>query len=278
MVSKGHFLISSNFLILFQVHLLDDETRNRSRLSKGKQNIMKIALIGYGKMGKTIETLAQERGHEIAAIIDPARGDELSQEIVATADVAIEFTRPEAAVHNISSCIQWGIPIISGTTGWLEHLPEIKALLDENPESAFFYASNYSLGVNVFFELNKRLAQMMNPLTAYDVEMEEIHHTQKLDAPSGTGITLAEGVIDHLERKANWVNETATKASDISLISKRIADVPGTHSIKYSSEVDDIEIIHTAHSRKGFALGAIIAAEWSIGKSGLLSMKQMLNF
>jgi len=229
-------------------------------------------------MGKTIEKLAQERGHEIVSIIDPANGDELSHESISNADVAIEFTRPEAAVTNISSCIEWGIPIVSGTTGWLEHLPKIESLLEAHPKSAFFYASNYSLGVNVFFELNKRLAQMMNPLKEYDVEMEEIHHTQKLDAPSGTGITLAEGVIENLDRKSGWVNEKATKDEDISLISKRIEAVPGTHSIKYASEVDDIEIIHTAHSRQGFALGAIIAAEWSIDKTGFLSMQQMLDF
>lgn len=229
-------------------------------------------------MGKTIHKLAQERGHDIVATIDPANGDVLSKASIAAAEVAIEFTRPEAAITNISSCIKWGVPIVSGTTGWLEHLPAVQTLLEEHPKSAFFYASNYSLGVNVFFELNKRLAQMMNPLKEYDVEMEEIHHTQKLDAPSGTGITLAEGVIENLDRKSGWVNENAEKQEDISLISKRIEAVPGTHSIKYFSKVDDIEMIHTAHSRQGFALGAIIAAEWSIGKSGMLSMQQMLNF
>jgi len=239
---------------------------------------MKIALIGYGKMGQTIEQLAIDRGHTIAAIIDPYKGDKLSKEKLDNVDVAIEFTRPEAAVSNIQSCISWGIPIVSGTTGWLEHMPSIQKELDRHPESAFFYASNYSLGVNVFFELNKRLAQMMNPLKSYDVAMEEIHHTQKLDAPSGTGITLAEGIIDQLDRKSSWVNQAAKQDSDITLISKRIDAVPGTHSIKYSSEVDDIEIIHTAHSRHGFAMGAIIAAEWTMGKSGLLSMQDMMNF
>lgn len=239
---------------------------------------MRIALIGYGKMGKTIEKMAIERGHQIGTIIDPLKDGSLTKDKLSAIDVAIEFTRPEAAVSNIKNCIAWGIPIVSGTTGWLEKMPEIQTQLDTYPDSAFFYASNYSLGVNVFFELNKRLAQMMNPLKAYDVSMEEIHHAQKLDAPSGTGITLAEDIIDNLDRKSSWVNEVASNTADISLISKRIDAVPGTHSIKYISEVDDIEIIHTAHSRQGFALGAIIAAEWSIGKKGLLSMQQMMNF
>ena len=239
---------------------------------------MKIALIGYGKMGKTIEKLAKDRGHEIGAIIDPIKDGGLTREKMKGIDVAIEFSRPEAAVSNIKNCIAWGIPIVSGTTGWLDKMPEVQTELDHHPDSAFFYASNYSLGVNVFFELNKRLAQMMNPMKEYDVIMEEIHHTQKLDAPSGTGITLAKGVIDNLDRKSSWVNEEASNSTDISLLSKRIDSVPGTHSIKYTSEIDDIEIIHTAHSRRGFAIGAVIAAEWSIGKKGLLSMEQMMNF
>ncbi len=239
---------------------------------------MRIALIGYGKMGRTIEQLAIDRGHQIGAIIDPLNEDGLTQDKLKEIDVAIEFTRPEVAVSNIKNCIAWGIPIVSGTTGWLDRMPEIQAELDKYPKSPFFYASNYSLGVNVFFELNRRLAQMMNPLNDYDVSMEEIHHTQKLDAPSGTGITLAEGILDNLDRKSQWINETTSKPTDISLISKRIDSVPGTHSIKYSSAVDNIEIIHTAHSRQGFALGALVAAEWSIGRSGLLSMEMMLDF
>ena len=239
---------------------------------------MRIALLGYGKMGQTIGRLAIERGHEIGTIIDPLNGDQFNKESMSTIDVAIEFTRPDAVVHNITSCIEWGIPIVSGTTGWLDQMPKVLSKLNDFPNSAFFYSSNYSLGVNVFFELNKRLAQLMNPLKEYDVKMEEIHHNQKLDAPSGTGITLAEGILEHIERKSSWVNKKSANQAEISLISKRIDDVPGTHSIKYASSVDDIEIIHTAHNRLGFAIGAIIAAEFSIGKKGKLTMAQMLNF
>ncbi|MBT8218195.1 MAG: 4-hydroxy-tetrahydrodipicolinate reductase [Bacteroidia bacterium] len=238
---------------------------------------MNIALIGYGKMGKTIEAMAEKRGHKIKTIIDPPNGKTFNPESLNDIDVAIEFTRPEAAPKNILHCIEAGVPIVSGTTGWLNHIPVIKATLEQYPKSALFYASNFSLGVNVFFELNRKLADLMNSLEQYNVQIEEIHHTQKLDAPSGTAITLAEGIIEHVDRKSNWINEPSNLNDSLEIISKRVNKVPGTHSIKYSSEVDDIEIIHTAHSRTGFALGAIIAAEWTIGKTGFLSMQEMLN-
>lgn len=238
---------------------------------------MRIALLGYGKMGQTIAKLAIERNHEIATIIDPLNGDEFTQESMQNIDVAIEFTRPEAAFQNIHNCVQWNIPVISGTTGWLDRLDEIDQALQNNPDSAFFYASNYSLGVNIFFEINRRLAKLMNPLDQYNVQMEEIHHTQKLDAPSGTAITLAEGILDNIDRKKNWKNQPTDDDTDIEIVSKRIDSVPGTHTVQYVSKIDDIEIKHTAHSRQGFALGAILAAEYIVGKKGRHSMQDLLN-
>ena len=231
---------------------------------------MKIALLGYGKMGKVIERIALERGHEIVLKKDQNN----TFEGLLNADVAIDFSVPDSAVANISECLNNGIPVISGTTGWLADYPKMVQLCEEK-NGSFIYASNFSLGVNVFFELNEYLAKMMTNLKQYNVSMEEIHHTQKLDAPSGTAITLAEGVIKHTDY-ANWTLETPI-SNEIHIEAKRIENVPGTHSIFYDSEVDQIEIKHTAHSREGFALGAVVAAEWLFGKKGVFNMKDVLG-
>lgn len=237
---------------------------------------MKIAIIGYGKMGRAIEHHALLDGHEIVLKIDHDTQELLSPEHLQKADVAIEFSRPESAVNNIKSCIEAGLPIVSGTTGWLAHYEELKALC-EAKNSAFFYASNYSIGVNIFFEINKQLAKVMDQYATYDIKMEEIHHTQKLDAPSGTAITLAQGILEKISRKQQWVNEFSGQDEDLSIISKRIDKVPGTHSIQYQSEIDEIEIKHTAHSRDGFAKGAVLAAAWLVDKKGVFGMKDMLG-
>ena len=238
---------------------------------------MKIALIGYGKMGKTIEKMAVEQGHQVVLKFDVDNFDEFTVENIKKADVAIEFTRPEGAAENIKKCIEAGVPVVCGTTGWLEKKPEVDALCKAKG-SAFFYASNYSVGVNIFFALNKFLAKMMNEQPQYNLETEEIHHTQKLDAPSGTSITLAEGIIENISSKKEWVNNASKAKSKVPIISKRIDKVPGTHTINYQSAIDDIEIKHTAHSRAGFAGGAIQAAEWIIGKKGVFGMSDMLGF
>ena len=231
---------------------------------------MKIALLGYGKMGKVIERIALERGHEVVLKKD----QDTSFDGLKNADVAIDFSVPDSAVANISECLNNGIPVISGTTGWLVDYPRMVELCNAK-NGSFIYGSNFSLGVNVFFELNEYLAKMMANLKQYNVSMEEIHHTQKLDAPSGTAITLAEGVIKNTNY-ANWTLETPI-SNEIHIEAKRIENVPGTHSIFYDSEVDQIEIKHTAHSREGFALGAVIAAEWLIGKKGVFTMKDVLG-
>jgi 4-hydroxy-tetrahydrodipicolinate reductase len=231
---------------------------------------MKIALLGYGKMGKVIERIALERGHEIVLKKD----QDTSFDGLKNADVAIDFSVPNSAVANISECLINGIPVISGTTGWLTNYPKMVQLCEEK-KGSFIYGSNFSLGVNVFFELNEYLAKMMANLKQYNVSMEEIHHTQKLDAPSGTAITLAYGIIKNTNY-ANWTLETPI-SNEIHIDAKRIENVPGTHSIFYDSEVDQIEIKHTAHSREGFALGAVIAAEWLVGKKGVFTMKDVLG-
>ena len=230
---------------------------------------MKIALLGYGKMGKTIESIALERGHTIVI-----KADIGSQYNINDADVAIDFSVPEAAFSNISKCLTHGVPVISGTTGWLKDYEKAIALCEAN-QGAFIYASNFSLGVNIFFELNKTLAKMMSTLDQYKVSIEEIHHTQKLDAPSGTAITLANGIIEETKYK-KWTLDSP-KSDEIGIIAKRIENVPGIHEITYESKVDTIQIKHSAHSREGFALGAVIAAEWIIGKKGVFSMKDVLN-
>lgn len=231
---------------------------------------MRIALFGYGKMGKMIERLAEEKGHEVTARVDVDQ-----QEIdFSQVEVAIDFSTPDAAYGNIISCLEQNVPIICGTTGWLEKYDNAVELCEEK-KGAFLYASNFSLGVNIFFELNAYLAKMMQGLSQYDVTMEEIHHTQKLDAPSGTAITLAESIMAQ-SMYTGWKLDGKEEGL-IPIVSKRIGDTPGTHTICYSSDVDSIEIKHTAHNREGFALGAIAAAEWILGKTGVFSMKDVLN-
>lgn len=237
---------------------------------------MKIALIGYGKMGMAIEEIAVAKGHEIVLKINIDNLDDFTTEALQKADVAIEFTGPHSAYENLVKCIEAGVPVICGSTGWLDKLPEIEALVKAK-NGAFLYASNYSIGVNLFFELNTYLAKLMSHHTEYDVLLEEIHHTQKKDAPSGTAITLAEQVLQQIVKKKKWVNETASSEDELSIISERIDPAPGTHKIKYTSAIDDIEIIHTAHNRKGFAGGAVLAAEFVAGKKGIFTMKQVLG-
>lgn len=231
---------------------------------------MKIALFGYGKMGKMIERIALERNHEIVAKIDIDTKEIDFKNI----EVAIDFSMPQAAFGNITQCLEHNIPIISGTTGWLDNYDEAVEICKQN-KGAFIYASNFSLGVNIFFELNEYLAKMMQNLTQYNVSLEEIHHTQKLDAPSGTAITLAEGVISNSAYE-RWKLDDH-EPNSITINSKRIGTTPGTHTVDYKSEVDSIEIKHTAHNREGFALGAVTAAEWIIGKKGVFTMRDVLN-
>lgn len=231
---------------------------------------MKIALLGYGKMGKTIEQIAVSRGHTIVLKVD----QHTTNYDITQADVAIDFSVPNAAVGNLSNALKNNVPVISGTTGWLQDYENIIRLCKER-DGAFIYASNFSIGVNIFFELNKQLAKMMAHLETYKVSIEEIHHTQKLDAPSGTAITLAEGIIDN--SNFNKWDLDNSDSETLPITSKRIADVPGTHSILYDSQVDSIEIKHTAKSREGFALGAVIAAEWILDKTGIFTMKDVLN-
>lgn len=231
---------------------------------------MNIALFGYGKMGKMIEKIALKRNHTIVAKIDLDATDINFSEI----DVAIDFSMPNAAYGNIKNCLEHNIPIISGTTGWLQDYQKAVDLCNKN-KGAFIYASNFSLGVNLFFELNSHLARLMASQDQYRVSMEEIHHTQKLDAPSGTAITLAEGVMANTDYKG-WKLDRA-EDREIPITAKRIGDTPGTHTVSYESEVDGIEIKHTAHNREGFALGAVIAAEWIVGKTGVFTMKDVLN-
>jgi 4-hydroxy-tetrahydrodipicolinate reductase len=237
---------------------------------------MNILLLGYGKMGKTIEQIAIERGHKIAGKIDVNNRHEMDLLSDEAVDVAIEFSAPEAAFHNITYCLRRGWPVVSGTTGWLNYRPEIELLCQET-NGAFFYASNYSIGVNLFFRLNKQLARLMNG-QGYVPSMTEIHHIHKLDAPSGTAITLAEGVLEETDNLTAWELVPGNNATDaLQITSERIGEVPGTHVIRYDSEVDAIEIKHTAHSRKGFALGAVVAAEWLFGKSGVFGMDDLLS-
>lgn len=240
---------------------------------------MNILLLGYGKMGKIIAELAESRGHQIAGRINIDNRTDLDGLDIANIDVAIEFSQPEAAVENISWAISRGIPVVSGTTGWLHEKPAIEELTIEH-NTAFFYASNFSVGVNIFFKVNKFLASLMKDQSDYTVAMEEIHHTEKKDAPSGTAITLAEAILaeqSHLQRWA--LNEgQAIDPNTLPITAKRIDPAPGTHTIAYSSEIDDICITHTAHSRKGFAMGAVLVAEWIKDKTGVLSMDDFLSF
>ncbi|NLR91097.1 4-hydroxy-tetrahydrodipicolinate reductase [Flammeovirga agarivorans] len=240
---------------------------------------MNFLLIGYGKMGKTIEGILQERGHRVVMVIDMDNRADLETLDPATVDVAIEFTQPSSAYGNIKTCLDKGIRVVSGTTGWLDKKDEIE-LTTKNNKTAFFYASNYSLGVNIFFALNKKLAKMMSAFNKeYKSSMVEIHHTQKLDAPSGTAITLAEGVIENFAGVDKWTlkGEDAAVDNGIEIEAVREPEVPGTHEVTYESEIDRIDIKHTAHSRKGFALGAVLAGEWLHQKEGIFGMEDMLD-
>ncbi|MBK7474484.1 MAG: 4-hydroxy-tetrahydrodipicolinate reductase [Haliscomenobacter sp.] len=237
---------------------------------------MKIAIIGYGKMGKIIAKLAEEAGHRIVLIIDRDNLDDLTAERLAEAEVAIEFSQPESAVGNISACLEAGIPVVCGTTGWLDRLDEVKGQVSRC-QGALFYASNYSIGVNIFFAVNRYLARLMNRHPQYEVALEEIHHTQKVDAPSGTAITLANGILEEIDRKRTWVAEAPSAPGEIHIHSIRLGETPGTHQIVYSSPTDSIAIRHEANSREGFAKGALEAAQWLVGKQGVFGMKDMLG-
>ncbi|HEY6979031.1 MAG TPA: 4-hydroxy-tetrahydrodipicolinate reductase [Chitinophagaceae bacterium] len=237
---------------------------------------MKIALIGYGKMGHAIEEIAVARKHQIVLRIDIGNAEDFTIENLNRADVAIEFTTPHSAVVDIMTCIDAGIPVVCGTTGWLDQWNNIKQYcLDK--KGTLLYASNFSIGVNLFFELNSFLARLMSKYDEYDVSLEEVHHTQKKDAPSGTAITLAEEILQQITSKKLWVNHISDNPEELEILSERVGMVPGIHKVKYKSEIDNIEITHTAHSRKGFAAGAVIAAEFIHGKKGIFSMKDVIN-
>jgi 4-hydroxy-tetrahydrodipicolinate reductase len=237
---------------------------------------MNIALIGYGKMGKEIEQIAISRGHTIVLKVDVSNATTYTLDELKKADVAIEFSTPEAAINNIYKCFDANVPVVVGTTGWLSKLDEVKQKC-ATQQQTLFYASNYSIGVNLFFKLNEYLAKLMNNYPDYNVSMEEIHHVHKLDAPSGTAISLANQVIEQLDEKQKWVNEASNSKHDLSIISKRIDEVPGTHTVTYNSAVDEISITHIAHNRKGFALGAVVASEWIKGKKGVFGMNDLMN-
>ena len=237
---------------------------------------MRLALIGYGKMGKTIERIALSRGHEIVSIIDVDNTDDFESEAFRSADVAIEFTAPQVALSNYRRAFAAGVAVISGTTGWTEELPALKAEIEKDGHT-LFWASNFSLGVNIFMKANRYLAEIMNNFPDFDVEITEIHHTQKLDAPSGTAITLAEDILEKLDRKTNRVKETAKNPDELAIKSIREGQVPGTHTITYTSDVDNISITHEANSREGFALGAVVAAEFTAGKKGFLGMSDLMR-
>ncbi|WP_316804917.1 4-hydroxy-tetrahydrodipicolinate reductase [Pedobacter nototheniae] len=242
---------------------------------------MKIALLGYGKMGQIIEKFALERGHEV--VLKISSKDTLTRQDLKTADVAIDFSTPDAVMQNIDTCFDADVPVVVGTTGWYGKLQEVKNECDLG-NNTLLYGSNFSIGVNLFFKLNKTLAKLMNNYPAYEVQVEEIHHTQKLDSPSGTAITIAEGIVESLERKTEWLNEVVgtdvevfPTADQLLIESHRIENIPGTHTVIYSSEVDDIEIKHTAHNRAGFALGAVVAAEWLQNKKGFFNITDIFE-
>ncbi|PJA08925.1 MAG: 4-hydroxy-tetrahydrodipicolinate reductase [Flavobacteriales bacterium CG_4_10_14_0_2_um_filter_32_8] len=236
---------------------------------------MKIGIIGYGKMGKELEKVAIERGHEVTLKISSQNTHEFNFDNLKKVDVAIEFTNPELAVNNINVCLASNTPIVVGTTGWYANFDEIKKSIIQN-DGTLLYATNCSIGVNLFFKLNNYLAKMMNKYPEYDVRIEETHHTQKIDAPSGTAITLAEDIVGNLDEKESWVNGESIHKNQLTVLSHRIENVPGTHEIKYTSAIDNIEIKHTAHNRKGFAMGAIIAAEYIKDKKGIFTMEDVL--
>ncbi len=245
---------------------------------------MKVVILGYGKMGQLIEKFAMKRGHEIFLIVDKDNRESISANDIAEADVAIDFSEPAAALDNIHLCFEANLPIVVGTTGWYAHLDEVKSICEDENQT-MLYGSNFSIGVNVFFHINKLLAKAINPYKQYDVQVEEIHHIHKLDAPSGTAITIAEGILDNTPSKTKWVNdvigegeEVIPKPDELLIESHRIEEVPGTHTVLYSSEVDQIEFKHTAHSRAGFALGAVVAAEWLQDKQGFYQVTEMFDF
>lgn len=237
---------------------------------------MKIALIGYGKMGKAIERIAIGRGHEIVCCIDTDNQDDFESAAFESADIAIEFSTPQSAYANYLRAFAKGVPVVSGSTGWLDKLPDIKHLCDEG-KATFFYSSNFSIGVNIFFALNKYLARLMNRFQQYDVDMTEIHHIHKLDHPSGTAITLADGIIENLTRKTQWTENEAPESNEVRISHERRGEIPGTHIINYESDVDRITISHEAFSREGFALGAVVAAEWMNDKKGFHTMDELMN-
>jgi 4-hydroxy-tetrahydrodipicolinate reductase len=251
-------------------------TTRQSNKKNNHPSKMKIALIGYGKMGKAIEEAAHEKGHDVVLRVDHYNLTDFTSENIRLADVAIEFTNPHAAFENIKFCFENNVPVVSGTTGWLNQIEEINVLCKEL-NGTFLYASNFSIGVNLFFELNRQLAKLMYPHKEYDVTLKEIHHTQKLDAPSGTAITLAQQLMENYPSKKNWVNHSTDNPAELAIISERVDPAPGTHFVKYSSAIDDIEIIHTAHSRKGFATGAVLAAEFLLNKKGAYGMRDVLG-
>ena len=238
---------------------------------------MRILLIGHGKMGQAIEQAALKKGHTISGIVSIESDARLQDFNSGNTDVAIEFTQPEAAVRNLSYCLENGIPVVCGTTGWNNHLPEVKALCEQK-NGSLFYASNFSIGVNLFFQLNKYLAAALKEFSQYNVSIDETHHTQKLDRPSGTAITLAEQVLRQNLSKVRWVNDPSADVRDLVISSYREEHVVGTHVVHYDSEIDSIEIKHTAHSRNGFVEGAILAAEWLVGKKGVFGMEDLLGF
>jgi 4-hydroxy-tetrahydrodipicolinate reductase len=237
---------------------------------------MNIALLGYGKMGRIIETVAQGRGHQIILRIDLDNAADLNAENISKADVAIEFSGPHGAFGNLQKCMDFGIPVVSGSTGWLDQYPAIKKMCNDK-NGSFLYASNFSVGVNIFFEINKRLAQLMATQPEYDVTITEIHHTQKKDAPSGTAITIAEQILAAVPRKHRWVNHISDNIAELEIISERTDPHPGLHKVNYQSAIDEIEIIHNAHNRNGFALGAVMAAEYIKDKKGIFTMKEVLG-
>src|ERR1700742_3486485 len=238
---------------------------------------MKIALIGYGKMGKAIEEIALSRGHEIVLRVGIENLEDNTPENIRKADTAIEFTGPDSAADNIMRCLGAGVPVVCGSTGWLQKMDEIRAFVRNNSHT-FLYASNFSVGVNIFFEVNKRLAALMAPHPDYNVRITEIHHTEKKDAPSGTAITLAEQIMEKIPQKKEWVNHISDNLDKLAIISERVDPAPGTHRIRYYSPIDDIEIIHTAHNRQGFATGAVLAAEFIRDKKGTFQMSDVLGF
>ncbi len=238
---------------------------------------MNITLIGYGKMGKAIESIAVAKGHQVVLKIDITNSSDLTIENLKKSDVAIEFTSPEIAFTNIITCFEAGVPVVSGTTGWLSKFDEVKKICIEK-NGTFLWTSNFSIGVNIFFEINKFAAALMSRHNQYNVSIEETHHTQKKDAPSGTAITLAEQILEKIDTKKSWINNSADVANELSIISKRIDPAAGTHKVTYSSSVDDIELTHTAHNRQGFAEGAVLAAEFLQNKKGIFSMKDVLGF